>query len=141
VQCHPGDIAAFLAEAVKRTGLKVIMGPVIDEPLGIGFVVIAESHISVHVQGDRAFVDCFSCRRFNWGAVVGTARRTFGGVWTSRYFRRSEPPTPPTAATSNATTAGESRPGGCQRLFRIVRLIPSVAAGLLRHVFPGHHFQ
>jgi S-adenosylmethionine/arginine decarboxylase-like enzyme len=72
----------------------VIAGPVVDEPLGIGFVVIAESHISVHVQGDRAFVDCFSCRRFNWGAVVGAARRTFGGTWSVRYFARSVSPKP-----------------------------------------------
>ena len=93
VSCPPGALGRFLADAVLLTGLTPITEPVICAEQGIGFVVIAESHISAHVQGDRAFVDVFSCRPFKWAAALRAARETFGGRWDSTYFERSHPPT------------------------------------------------
>ena len=101
VLSHPGDILRWLNRAVEVTGLTVIAGPVVDEAHGIGFVVIAESHISAHIQGARAFVDCFSCQPFPWARVVAAAQDIFGGDWTARYFVRSRPAMAPRSGRSS----------------------------------------
>lgn len=74
------------------SGLTPIMEPVLLAERGIGFVVIAESHISVHVKGDRAAIDLFSCKPFKWASALRAAREVFGGRWNSTYFERSHPP-------------------------------------------------
>ena len=53
-----------------------------------GFVLIAESHISVHTFPDRGHVnvDIFSCKSFDVDAVLSIVKDTFGlsdtKVWT-----------------------------------------------------------
>ncbi len=89
-----GAIGDFLRMAVEATGLTVIMGPAVDEGRGIGFVVIAESHISVHLKGDRAFVDVFSCQPFGEEGVIASAIATFGGKWSHQTLRRDAVPAP-----------------------------------------------
>lgn len=45
-----------------------------------GFVLIAESHISVHTFPDRGYinVDLFSCKSFDADAALEEVRQTFG---------------------------------------------------------------
>ncbi len=44
-----------------------------------GFVIIAESHISVHTFPDRAYVniDVFSCKEFDAGVALAQVREVF----------------------------------------------------------------
>jgi S-adenosylmethionine decarboxylase len=54
-------------------------GPV-EEDWGVsGFVIIAESHISVHTFPERAYVniDVFSCKDFNHEQALAQIRETF----------------------------------------------------------------
>jgi len=90
VSCPPGAIERFLRRAVDITGLTIIAGPFVEEDWGSGIVIIAESHISVHVRGARALVDCFSCAPFPSGKVVDAARDIFGGAWIAKCFERSQ---------------------------------------------------
>jgi S-adenosylmethionine/arginine decarboxylase-like enzyme len=93
-----GDIETFLHRAVEITGLTAISKPFISlgERLGaghdipqIGFVVIAESHVSVHIQADRAFADVFSCRQFPAEAIHALCRKLWKGKWSSRMMERT----------------------------------------------------
>ncbi len=45
-----------------------------------GFVLIAESHITVHTFPERGYVniDIFSCKRFDTSASLARVKRTFG---------------------------------------------------------------
>ena len=83
-----GFILSFLDEYPHSLGMKKISlpqvhayrGPV-PEDWGIsGFVLIAESHISVHTFPDREYinVDIFSCREFDTDASVRDVKNTFG---------------------------------------------------------------
>lgn len=74
------QVYRFLRLAVKVTGLTRISPYWLTE--STGFVIIAESHVSVHLYGDVAFIDIFSCRHFDWPKVVLLARKIFGGSWT-----------------------------------------------------------
>jgi len=68
-------IYAFLDEAPARIGMTKIMPPYVfkyhgkvPEDWGLsGFVLIAESHISIHTFPDRGYLslDVFSCKPFN----------------------------------------------------------------------------
>ena len=87
VTCRPGDIARFLLRARLLTGLHKIAPPCISETQG--FVLIAESHISISIHGERAWADIFSCRAFRTRAAVAALQDIFGGTWRSGYFRRS----------------------------------------------------
>jgi len=56
-------IKRFLRHFPRYIGMKRITEPVVVSTEGglCGIVVIAASHISVHTQGNRVWVDCFSC--------------------------------------------------------------------------------
>lgn len=90
IRRRPGDIETFLHRAVDVTGLTAICKPFIggEEVPQVGFVMIAESHVSVHIQADRAFVDVFSCRQFPADAIHGLCREIWGGDWTSQVMER-----------------------------------------------------
>jgi hypothetical protein len=92
------DVRRFLARAVHATGLTKIADPLIIESRDqvIGFVVIAESHVSIHVRADVAFADVFSWRAFRWVKILEVAREIFDGSWRSDYFERSEQAWAPT---------------------------------------------
>ena len=83
-----GLILRFLEEYPETLGMKkislpqvhVYRGPV-HEDWGIsGFILIAESHISVHTFPDRGYVniDIFSCKDFDADASVKDVKITFG---------------------------------------------------------------
>lgn len=81
IRRRPKDINDFLDGAVKLTSLKTISRSVVRE--NAGFVLIAESHVSIHIQGDRAFADIFSCREFGVAQATGLAIKVFSGIWSS----------------------------------------------------------
>lgn len=83
-----GSVGRFLRHAVAATGLTPISPVFADEVWGVGMVVIAESHISVHLAGDRGWADVFSCRPFAHDRLAAAAREIFGGQWTARLLRR-----------------------------------------------------
>ena len=86
----------FLDEYPDNLGMTKMIEPQvytyqgkIDEDWGVsGFVLIAESHISIHTFPDRGYVnvDVFSCREFDATASLGDIKATFGlpeaKVWT-----------------------------------------------------------
>lgn len=71
----------------ERIGMNKIMPPYVFEYRGIkpqdwgvsGFVLIAESHISIHTFPDRAYVniDIFSCKEFDAEAAVNHLSNEF----------------------------------------------------------------
>lgn len=86
------DVRRFLARAVHATELTEVNDPVVVETKdgAIGFVVIAESHVSIHISGDVAFADVFSCRAFRWVRVLEATREIFAGSWRSKYSERKD---------------------------------------------------
>lgn len=86
----------FLNEYPDAIGMTKIVPPQVytyhgktREDWGVsGFVIIAESHISVHTFPDRQYVniDIFSCKDFNANSSLEVVKRTFGlpqvKVWT-----------------------------------------------------------
>src|SRR4030042_1129858 len=81
-------IAKFLEEAPGRSGMTKIMPPYVfwyvgkvPEDWGLsGFVLIAESHISLHTFPEKAFLslDVFSCKDFDEELVISMAVGFFG---------------------------------------------------------------
>ena len=71
-----GDLDAvsdFLHTAVEICGMNIMHGPIIKEAKGVserdkggwsGFVLVQESHISIHTFPKRGFVsiDCYTCK-------------------------------------------------------------------------------
>lgn len=53
-----------------------------------GFVMIAESHISIHGYGSYAWADVFSCQPFEKHDVIGVLQRKLGGDWHGEDLRR-----------------------------------------------------
>jgi len=87
-------VRAYLAMAVKATGL-TRFGPEVVEENGtilMGFQMIAESHVSVHVNrtAGRGWADVFSCKDVSAGQVAFAVDRTFGGWQTIRRIPRVE---------------------------------------------------
>lgn len=86
----------FLDEYPDAIGMTKIVPPQVytyqgrtPEDWGVsGFVIIAESHISVHTFPDRQYVniDIFSCKDFDATSSLEVVKRTFGlpqvKVWT-----------------------------------------------------------
>ena len=86
----------FLDEYPDAIGMTKIVPPQVytyhgktPEDWGIsGFVIIAESHISVHTFPDRRYIniDIFSCKDFDATSSLEVVKRTFGlpevKVWT-----------------------------------------------------------
>ena len=87
-------VRCYLAEAIKVTGLSCFGPEVVEENGGVlmGFQMIAESHVSVHV--DRAtgqgWADVFSCKDVNAGQVAFAVDVSFGGWQSIRYIPRTE---------------------------------------------------
>ena len=87
---------AFLDEYPAVIGMTKMITPQVytyrgktAEDWGLsGFVLIAESHISVHTFPDRGYVniDVFSCKEFDADASLEDVKKTFGltnvRVWT-----------------------------------------------------------
>jgi len=80
-------LTSFLKEYPSTLGMNIIHGPVVlpysaPDPLdsGIsGFVVIAESHISVHTFPERDYIniDIFSCRSFDSDKAIRDIKTFF----------------------------------------------------------------
>jgi S-adenosylmethionine/arginine decarboxylase-like enzyme len=79
-----GDIERFLRGAVKVTGLTPISPYQVVGDHGI--VIIAESHITASIYGERGFVTIFSCRAFVWEKALLMARNVFKGRWQPYVF-------------------------------------------------------
>jgi S-adenosylmethionine decarboxylase len=78
----------FLADLVAKIGMRVLDGPravtesADDDKYGHSAVVILyESHAAVHTYPARRslFLDVFSCKPFDDGAVVEACHHVFGG--------------------------------------------------------------
>jgi S-adenosylmethionine decarboxylase len=107
-ECDPRRLADleciydFLDRAPEVIGMTRIMPPYAfkfdplpprpPEDAGIsGFVIIAESHISVHTYPERAYLsaDIFSCKAFPVETAVQFLVRHFGiGRWEHRVYDR-----------------------------------------------------
>lgn len=118
VDGHGGDprnlrdvdlVYRFLDEHPPAIGMTIIVPPQVytyrgqaPEDWGVsGFVIIAESHISVHTFPDRGYIniDIFSCKEFDPTASLQAVKATFSlpevRVWTLE--RGLEYSTPATA--------------------------------------------
>jgi S-adenosylmethionine decarboxylase len=99
---------AFLDEYPTTIGMTKMITPQVytyrgktPEDWGLsGFVLIAESHISVHTFPDRGYVniDIFSCKEFDPQGSLDDVKKTFGladvKVWTlERGIEYSDPRT------------------------------------------------
>ena len=82
-----GLIYNFLDECPKRINMTKIMPPYVfkyegskPEDWGIsGFVLIAESHISIHTFPEKGYLslDVFSCKKFNVEKTISYLEKTF----------------------------------------------------------------
>jgi len=63
----------FLLDVVGMVGMQVIMGPFVHGQRSTwdGWVVLAESHAAIHIQGEACHVDLFSCQRFAVDVALG----------------------------------------------------------------------
>jgi S-adenosylmethionine decarboxylase len=107
----PDALLRFLDEYPDAIGMTKITPPQVytyagrkPEDNGLsGFVLIAESHISIHTFPDRGYVniDIFSCKDFNTDDALEDVKTTFGlpevKVW--RMDRGTEYSTPSEAHT------------------------------------------
>ena len=61
---HTATAESYLATLAERTDMTIIVPPMVKgTPIGlVGMVVLAESHASIHVVDDNAWVDLFTCR-------------------------------------------------------------------------------
>lgn len=83
-----GLVHQFLSELPYKIGMTPITQPMVmpysglvPEDKGItGYIVIAESHISIHTftEKDYVFFDCFSCKPFDTERVIEEFVKTFG---------------------------------------------------------------
>jgi S-adenosylmethionine decarboxylase len=85
-------IRMFLSKLPKELGMRIIYEPVVvreldppDPAWGLsGFVMIAESHISIHTFPDKEeekgclHADVFSCKKFSKKVVLNRFREAFG---------------------------------------------------------------
>ncbi len=84
----PEATRGFLDEFPDRIGMTKVTPPAVytyrgptAEDWGVsGFVIIAESHISVHTFPDRGYVnvDVFSCKEFDGEQALREAQELFG---------------------------------------------------------------
>jgi len=90
-------VAHFLEDVPGAIGMRKISKPSVKRfksgrDYGVsGFVMLAESHVSVHTYPRKraAFIDIFSCRGFDAAAMTEMALRTFGGKIRARSEKRS----------------------------------------------------
>lgn len=90
-----GDLRELLDELVAVTGLTPVSGPHLFRHHSwlIGMTVIAESHISAHLDCEwgQAYVDVFSCREFDYTTVPGLVARRLGLVrYQHQYLERMQ---------------------------------------------------
>lgn len=73
----------LLPELVAMIGMTAIREPVVwvSSPGWAAFQLIAQSHISLHGQDDRAWADVFSCKEFDAEQVGAYLRASLGGEW------------------------------------------------------------
>jgi S-adenosylmethionine decarboxylase len=81
-------VYSFLDETPNSIGMTKIMQPYVfkyqgkvPEDWGLsGFVLIAESHISIHTFPDKLYlsIDIFSCKRFDLLLAANKAKKCFG---------------------------------------------------------------
>ncbi|MCX6767233.1 MAG: S-adenosylmethionine decarboxylase [Candidatus Micrarchaeota archaeon] len=93
-ECEPGAVRSldnvyrFLDELPAKIGMTKITKPYLffhkdrpeEEPGITGFVVIAESHISIHTfpaRGNYLTMDIYSCKDFDKGYVLSYIRKLF----------------------------------------------------------------
>lgn len=93
-QCDPGVLGSrpaverFLKRIVRQLAMRRLFGPKVvraketggKDPGGYsGFVIIQESHISVHTFPKRRFVsiDVYSCKDFNSGRAISFIQKFF----------------------------------------------------------------
>ena len=89
-------VAGFLESCPDTIGMTKIIEPQVytyrgKEPRdwGVsGFVLIAESHVSVHTFPERGYlsVDIFSCKDFDRDAAEGEVRDSFGAAETRTWL-------------------------------------------------------
>ena len=74
------QVARFLEACPTRIGMTAISLPLIvtTESGCCGYVIIAESHISVHVRGLQVLGDIFSCKTFEVEPAMELARGLLG---------------------------------------------------------------
>lgn len=77
-----GLVEEWLGRTVVHSGLTVIAGPVVKQFEGVihGWAVIAESHVSCHldVLRGKAYLEMFSCREFDAVGFVSLSVESFG---------------------------------------------------------------
>lgn len=69
----PNWTKSFLRDLVESVGMTVIFGPhvnSVDQNSVTGFVVLAESHSSIHWTRPTFYLDLFSCKSFEVEDVV-----------------------------------------------------------------------
>lgn len=75
------DVGKFLAGLPMQIGMTPIAPRYVhkgdDSNTLVGFQIIAESHISVHVKENAIFVDVFSCKPFNTQIALAYLRECF----------------------------------------------------------------
>lgn len=72
---EPQEVVRFLVQCPREIGLTIISGPHVfptDNGLA-GIVLVADSHVSVHLDGLAAYIDVFSCKPFNVQIVMRLA--------------------------------------------------------------------
>lgn len=76
------QVRNFLIDTVVDIGMKPIgRQMVVDTNTAlIGFQIIADSHLAVHVDkaSQQLFLDCFSCKEYDVGLVIALAEYEFG---------------------------------------------------------------
>ncbi len=80
-------VRSFLVELVRSIGMRILAGPLAERESGpeekrgcSAVVILYESHAAIHTYAHRgeAFLDVFSCRRFDTPTVLRTLERFFG---------------------------------------------------------------
>ena len=78
------SIYVYLASIIKRVEMTPVGAPLVTytETELVGFQIIAESHISVHIQLRQCylFADLFSCREFDIAQALSYSVQYFGLV-------------------------------------------------------------
>lgn len=92
----PDTVISWAEAVIEIAAMNVIQGPTAyggPDRLIIGFAVIAESHMAVHLRPDEraCWAELFSCKKFDIGAVLAQTIMRFGLEESggARWFPRS----------------------------------------------------
>jgi len=74
------DLAQFLEWCPERIGMTAVTAPQVakTESGWAGYIIIAESHISVHSSGLEVYGDIFSCKPFDLWPALELAKGVLG---------------------------------------------------------------